>query len=163
MPECLRTRTIDTTIQKAFQNCIPGCEEHQFTLSSVIRDANQHQRSLTIVWLDIADAYGSVNYHLIQFALPHCLDIGYCLISSNRVISILQYANDSSLFAKSAAKCQQMLHAMEVWLNWPRMSPKVPKCRSLVLQSRKASNSHFFNPDLTPVSEEIPFLGIPVS
>ena len=99
----------------------------------------------------------------INLLLDHiqhvCPDSGYRLSSSNRVISILQYADDSCFIAKSADKCQQMLHATEVWLNWARMTPKVPKCRSLALQSRKASNSRFFNPRLTLGSEEIPFLG----
>ena len=99
----------------------------------------------------------------INLLLDHiqhvCPDDGYCLSSSNRVISILQHADDSCLIAKSAAKCQQMLHATEVWLNWARMRPKVPKCRSLAFQSRKASTSCFFNPQLTLGSEEIPFLG----
>ena len=37
---------LDTTIQKDFQHHIAGCEEHQLKLSEVLRDANQHQRSL---------------------------------------------------------------------------------------------------------------------
>ena len=62
---------LDTTIQKAFQRHIAGCEEHQLKLASVISDANQNQRSLTIAWLDLANAYGSVSHQLIQFALSH--------------------------------------------------------------------------------------------
>ena len=37
----------------------------------MINDANQHQRSLTIAWLDLANAHGSVSHQLIQFALSH--------------------------------------------------------------------------------------------
>jgi hypothetical protein len=213
---------LDTTIQKAFQNRIAGCEEHQLKLSSVLRDANQHQRSLVVTWLDLANAYGSVNHHLIQFALSHyhapleflalisslydnqqavitckkwetkpvdlrvgvfqgdplsvsifnttinllldhiqhvCPNSGYRLSSTNRELSTLQYADDTCLIARSAKKCQEMLHAIDIWLNWARMEPKVPKCRALGLQSRKASDSRFFNPQLTLGSEEIPFLG----
>ena len=62
---------LDTYIQKAFQSRIAGCEEHQLKLSSVIRDANKHHRSLAIAWLDLANAYGSVHHKLIQFALSH--------------------------------------------------------------------------------------------
>ena len=47
------------------------CEEHQLKLSSIIRDANKNQRSLTVAWLDLAIAYGSVNHKLIEFALSH--------------------------------------------------------------------------------------------
>ena len=62
---------LDTNIQKAFQSRIAGCEEHQLKLSSIIRDANKNQRSLTVAWLDLANAYGSVNHKLIEFALSH--------------------------------------------------------------------------------------------
>ena len=62
---------LDTDIQKAFQSRIAGCEEHQLKLSSIIRDANRHHRSLAIAWLDLANAYGSVHHKLIQFALSH--------------------------------------------------------------------------------------------
>ncbi len=60
---------LDTNIQKAFQSRIAGCGEHQLKLVSVIKDANRHQRSLAIAWLDLANAYGSVSHQLIQFAL----------------------------------------------------------------------------------------------
>ena len=62
---------LDTNIQKAFQSRIAGCEEHQLKLSSIIRDANKNQRSLTVAWLDLANAYGSVHHKLIEFALSH--------------------------------------------------------------------------------------------
>ena len=62
---------LDTNIQKAFQSRIAGCEEHQLKLSSIIRVANKNQRSLTVAWLDLANAYGSVNHKLIEFALSH--------------------------------------------------------------------------------------------
>ncbi len=62
---------LDTNIQKAFQSHIAGCEEHQLKLASVIKDANQHQQSLAIAWLDLANAYGRVSHQLIQFALSH--------------------------------------------------------------------------------------------
>jgi hypothetical protein len=62
---------LDTTIQKEFQGRLAGCEEHQLKLASAITDANKHQRSLTIAWLDLANAYGSVGHQLIQFALSH--------------------------------------------------------------------------------------------
>lgn len=62
---------LDTNIQKAIQSCIPGCEKHQVKLAFVVNDANQHQRSLTIAWLDLSNAYGSIRHQHIQFALSH--------------------------------------------------------------------------------------------
>ena len=40
-------------------------------LAAVIKTAGQKKRSLAIAWLDIANAYGSVHYSLIQFSLAH--------------------------------------------------------------------------------------------
>ena len=58
-------------MQKAFQSKISGCKEHQFKLHSVLQDANLNARSLTITWIDLENAYGSVPHKLIVFALNH--------------------------------------------------------------------------------------------
>ena len=63
------TGLLDTRVQKAFQSKIPGCEEHQFKLKSVLQDAYSNARSLTIAWIDLENAYGSVPHKLIVFAL----------------------------------------------------------------------------------------------
>ena len=60
---------LDTRVQKAFQSKIPGCEEHQFKLKSVLQDANSNARSLTIAWIDLENAHGSVPHKLIVLAL----------------------------------------------------------------------------------------------
>ena len=67
----LQNKYMDTTIQKAFVHGIPGCTEHQLKLATAIQDARTKHRSLTICWLDLANAYGSVHHQLIQFALKH--------------------------------------------------------------------------------------------
>ena len=45
--------------------------EHQAKLAAVITSSKKLKRSLSIVWLDIANAYGSVHHSLIQFSLAH--------------------------------------------------------------------------------------------
>ena len=67
----LQNGYMNTTLQKAFVNGIPGCSEHHCKLAEVIRDASVKHRSLTVCWLDLANAYGSVPHGLIQFALSH--------------------------------------------------------------------------------------------
>ena len=67
----LQNNYMDTTIQKAFVHGIPGCTEHQFKLATAIQEARKKHRSLTICWLDLANAYGSVPHQLIQFTLRH--------------------------------------------------------------------------------------------
>ena len=60
---------IDNTIQKGFLSEMPGCLEHAFTLYEFLRDAKREQRQIVVTWIDLANAYGSVRHHLIQFAL----------------------------------------------------------------------------------------------
>ena len=61
----------DTCVQKAFQTKIPGCEKHQFKAHYVLQDANSNARSLTIAWIDLGNAYGSIPHKLIAYALNH--------------------------------------------------------------------------------------------
>ena len=62
---------LDTTVQKAFIDGIPGCTEHHIKLLSMIEDARKKHKSLSVCWLDIANAFGSVHHNLIQFSLKH--------------------------------------------------------------------------------------------
>ena len=62
---------LNTTIQKAFVDGIPGCTEHHIKLLSMIDEARRKHTSLTVCWLDIANAFGSVHHNLILFSLKH--------------------------------------------------------------------------------------------
>ena len=62
---------LDTTVQKAFLPGIPGCLEQYEKLMAIINEAHRKHRSLTVCWLDLANAYGSVHHQLINFCLHH--------------------------------------------------------------------------------------------
>ena len=62
---------LDTFVQKAFIPGIPGCLEQYTKLTAAISDAYKNHRSLTVCWLDLANAYGSVHHSLIDYALKH--------------------------------------------------------------------------------------------
>jgi hypothetical protein len=98
---------------------------------------------------------------VINMLLDHvkhvCPDAGYRFSSSNKQVSTLQYADDTSYTASSSKKCQEMLNATQVWLKWAQMEPKVPKCRALSLQSRRPQCNRFLNPQLTLGEEQISF------
>ena len=47
------------------------CIEHQLILSTVISEARKKHKALTVCWLDLANAYGSVNHSLIHYSLHH--------------------------------------------------------------------------------------------
>ena len=60
---------LDPIVQKAFLPSVSGVAEHQCKLAAIISGARQDKRSLAVAWLDIVNAYGSVDHSLIQFAL----------------------------------------------------------------------------------------------
>ncbi|XP_052281123.1 uncharacterized protein LOC127878636 [Dreissena polymorpha] len=62
---------IDTSVQKGGVQGFSGCVEHTSALSQIIREAKVNQKDLTVVWLDLANAYGSIPHKLIETALKH--------------------------------------------------------------------------------------------
>ena len=48
---------------------IPGCWEHLSMVWHALKEARAQKSNLTIIWLDIANAYGSIPHKLIVFAL----------------------------------------------------------------------------------------------
>ena len=62
---------INTATQKAFIKDMPGCTEHQFKLWQAILDARRNQRNITVCWLDLANAFGSIHHNLITHVLWH--------------------------------------------------------------------------------------------
>ena len=65
---------LDPNIQKLFLLTVPGVTEHHAKLAGVIKTAKRLNRSLSVAWLDIANAYGSVHLSLIHFCMAHCND-----------------------------------------------------------------------------------------
>ena len=62
-------RYIKTSQQKGFIKGIAGCWEHTTMVWSALKDAKQSQSHLALLWLDLANAYGTVPHKLIEFAL----------------------------------------------------------------------------------------------
>ena len=60
---------VETSIQKAGIPGFPGCLEHVSTIWSRLKQAKAERGDLHVVWLDLANAYGSVPHRFIQFAL----------------------------------------------------------------------------------------------
>ena len=57
---------MDESVQKAGVPRIPGCIEHAFTIWGAIQEAKKTKGSLNVVWLDLANAYGSVPHELLM-------------------------------------------------------------------------------------------------
>ncbi|XP_052240804.1 uncharacterized protein LOC127851227 [Dreissena polymorpha] len=62
---------IDTSAQKGGVPGFSGCIEHTCAISQLIREAKINKTDLTVVWLDLANAYGTVPHQVIEFALKH--------------------------------------------------------------------------------------------
>ena len=62
---------LNTAVQKAFVNGVPGCSEHHLKLLATLNDARRKHKSLCVCWLDLANAFGSVHHGLIRFSLQH--------------------------------------------------------------------------------------------
>ena len=60
---------VDKSVQKAGIPGIPGCVEHAFSIWDEIQKAKQNNSNLNIVWLDLANAYGSVPHVLLMKAM----------------------------------------------------------------------------------------------
>ncbi|GFO02404.1 reverse transcriptase [Plakobranchus ocellatus] len=60
---------INTSVQKGGIPGIPGCLEHATMIWEAIQRAKSEKLNLDVVWLDLANAYGSVPHEMIQLAL----------------------------------------------------------------------------------------------
>jgi hypothetical protein len=60
---------INTSVQKAFIDGLAGCIEHATIFGEMLKDAKSKQRQICSIFLDLANAYGSVRHSLAFFAL----------------------------------------------------------------------------------------------
>ena len=60
---------IDTSVQKGGVAGIPGRLEHTGVLTQLLREAKESKGDLTVLWLDLANVYGSMPHKLVEEAL----------------------------------------------------------------------------------------------
>ena len=60
---------IDNSIQKGCMEKIPRCWEHLLMVWHALKEARAKNSNLAVIWLDIANAYGSILHKLLVFAL----------------------------------------------------------------------------------------------
>lgn len=60
---------LDSSLQKGFMPNTPGCIEH-CKLARILHEARGRHRSVAVAWLDLANAYGSVQFSLQHYHAP---------------------------------------------------------------------------------------------
>ncbi|XP_075304756.1 retrovirus-related Pol polyprotein from type-1 retrotransposable element R2 [Odontesthes bonariensis] len=65
----LRNTYIDTCVQKGGVPKVPGCIEHTGVVTQLIREARDGKGDLAVLWLDLANAYGSMPHKLVETSL----------------------------------------------------------------------------------------------
>lgn len=65
----VNNKYVDMSVQKGGLPSVKGCIEHFGAMWEVIKDARLNRRDLSVVWLDLANAYGAVPHLLILKAL----------------------------------------------------------------------------------------------
>ncbi len=48
-----------------------GCDQHSFTLQSVVADCKRNQKNCFFTWLDLRNAFGSISHETIYTTLEH--------------------------------------------------------------------------------------------
>ena len=62
-------KIINKSVQKGCMEQVPGCWEHISMVWAALKEAKSKNLTLATIWLDIANAYGSIPHKLIIFAL----------------------------------------------------------------------------------------------
>ena len=65
----IRNNLLDSHTQKAFLKGINGCIEHTLVMGELLSHAKRNKRTIHVTYFDLADAFGSVEHNLINFAL----------------------------------------------------------------------------------------------
>ncbi|XP_038147774.1 uncharacterized protein LOC119787807 [Cyprinodon tularosa] len=93
----LKNSYIDTSVQKGGVPGVPGCIEHTGVVTQLIREARESRGDLAVLWLDLANAYGSIPHKLVELSLSR-----YHVPEKVRHL-ILDYYEDFSLRVSSGA------------------------------------------------------------
>ena len=67
----LKNNYVDTSVQKGGVPGFSGCIEHTSAISQLLREARVNKSDLTVVWLDLTNAYGSISHQILEKAHGH--------------------------------------------------------------------------------------------
>lgn len=84
-------------MQKGGTPGMPGCLKHTAIISQWIREVRKNNEDLVVLWLDLANAYGSITHMLVEAVLNRHY------VPSNITDFILDYYNNFSLRVTSGS------------------------------------------------------------
>lgn len=87
----LKNQYINPSVQKGGIPGVPGCLEHSGVVTQLIREAREGKGNRAVLWLDLANAYGSIPHKLVEVAL------GRHHVPSSIKILIMDYYNNFNL------------------------------------------------------------------
>lgn len=64
-----KTIYIDTSVQKGSISGLPGCVEHTGVVSQLIWETRENKGNLSVLWFDLANAFGSTAHKLVHLTL----------------------------------------------------------------------------------------------
>ena len=77
---------------------MPGCLEHTGVQTQLLREAKENKGDLTVLWLDLANAYGSMPHKLVEEALMrHHVPPSVCDLIADYYKNFRQRACSSSV------------------------------------------------------------------
>ena len=164
---------IDSSVQKGG---IPGfswCVEHTSALTQLLHEARINHKNLTLVWLDLANAYGSIPHQLIQEALKHYhgpeqarslirsyySNIRLRFSCKNYTTSYRGFMDDLTITTESHIQARWILKTLDETVTWARMVFKRKKSRFLVVKNGKVTRQF----KMSIHGEEIPSMTTPSS
>ncbi|XP_069114421.1 uncharacterized protein [Argopecten irradians] len=65
----LDNKYIDISVQKGGIPGVSGCLEHTSVLTQIIREARENKGNVAVLWLDLANAYGSIPHKLVEMTM----------------------------------------------------------------------------------------------
>ncbi|KAJ3593282.1 hypothetical protein NHX12_005617 [Muraenolepis orangiensis] len=134
---------IDTSVQKGGISGMPGCLEHTGVVTQLIREARENKGNLSVLWLDLENAFGSIPHKLVQFTLTkhhvpsRCRDL------------IADYYSNEGLFRSNNIQLAQAMNMLT--------KSAEPGCRGPRTNSgQRQPPIRAFMDDLTVMTESVP-------
>ena len=153
-------KLVNSSTEKGCMEKVPGCWEHMSVVWDELTSRNTERSNIADIWLDIANAYGSVppsswHHHLTGISIGCTASIILFLSAINVLIEhissvtedeiyktmtstpVKAFMDDMFLMSPSIPATHVLLDRCAVALIWARMSFRASKSRSMVIDRSK--------------------------